>query len=159
MAQSTVEFRKAEKTQLKPRKKIRKKGKRVIKHVVALRKVKKSALRAREKRAIKTRRAISPRHKADLVKPDEPFAILQMKGDMFSTAIRKFDYDPVTLTLKVQFWKVRVKKKRVVSRRPGGIYLYFVVPPKVHEDLIRASSKGRYFYYNIRGLYNFTRLG
>ncbi|MHA2219950.1 MAG: KTSC domain-containing protein, partial [Candidatus Hodarchaeales archaeon] len=128
--------------------KTQKRGKRIIKQVIALRKVKKKALKARERRAIKTEKVISPRHEADLTGP-VAFAILQMEGDILSTAIYTFDYDPSTLTLQIQFWKIRVKNKRVVSRRPGNVYMYFQVPSSIHDNLIRASSKGRYFYYNI----------
>jgi hypothetical protein len=151
MVQSVAEFRSKQKA-------IRKKGKRVIKDVIALRKKKRKALRQRSKRAIISERVISPRHEARLEGPST-FGILQMEGDILSTAIYYFDYDPDTLTLIVQFWKVRVKNKRVVSRRPGNKYMYYGVPSEIHSKFVGASSKGRFFYYNIRGLYNFQRLG
>jgi hypothetical protein len=137
----------------------RKKGKRVIKQVIALRNKNKRTLRAREKIALKHERVVSPRHTANLIQPSQPFAILQMKGDYLSTAIYQFDYDPGTLTLKVQFWKVRIRNKRVVSRSPGGIYMYFEVPSRIYENFVNASSKGRYFYYNIRGRFTKGRIG
>ena len=129
---------------------IRKQAKTVRKQTVKLRTVSRKALKQREKRAIKTERAISPRYQADLIMPGVPFAVEQMEGVLDSTAICNFDYDPLTLTLKVQFWRSRIRKGKVVSQRPGSVYIYFQVPEKVHQEFIRASSKGRYFYYNIR---------
>jgi hypothetical protein len=141
------------------KRKTQKRGKRIIKEVVALRKQKRRVLKARERRAIKHEKVISPRHKADLILPGESFAILQMKGDMLSTAIYQYDYDPSTLTLLIQFWRIRVRNNRVVSRRPGSEYMYFQVTSRTYEGLVRASSKGRYFYYNIRGRFPFKRMG
>ena len=151
MVQSVVEFRKRQKV-------IRKKSKRVIKQVIALRKTKRKALRQRAKRTIITKRAISTRVEAGLIGPKR-FAVQQLEGFLDSTAIKEFDFDPLTLTLKIQFWISRIKKGRVVSRKPGGIYIYFEVPSREYEGLLGASSKGRYFYYRIRGRYNFQRLG
>ena len=38
-------------------------------------------------------------------------------------------------------------------------YRYFAVPAAVHEALLVATSKGRYFNQAIRGQYRFVRLG
>jgi hypothetical protein len=40
----------------------------------------------------------------------------------------------------------------------GSIYRYFGVPPHVHEALLCASSKGRYFNAAIRSSFRFERL-
>jgi len=40
----------------------------------------------------------------------------------------------------------------------GSIYRYFGVPPHVHQALLRAISKGRYFNAAIRSSFGFERL-
>ena len=39
----------------------------------------------------------------------------------------------------------------------GAVYCYFGVPPKVHQDLISAPSKGRYFNLSIRGRFAYRK--
>ena len=39
-----------------------------------------------------------------------------------------------------------------------AIYQYFGVPASVHEDLLRAPSKGSYFNRAIRGKFRYSRL-
>ena len=39
------------------------------------------------------------------------------------------------------------------------LYRYFAVPGAVHEALLAATSKGRYFNQAIRGQYRFVRIG
>lgn len=144
-----VVFRKRQKAQ-------QKKAKRVIKQVIALRKTKRRALKQRSKRAIITEKVISPRHKAELIRPGDPFQF--QRGDLESTAIASFSYDPLTLTLTIQFWIVKVRKGVIISKRRGNTYIYFRVPEKVHNDFIKASSKGRYFNTYIKTQYDFKPL-
>ena len=40
-----------------------------------------------------------------------------------------------------------------------AVYRYFAVPAAVHEALLAATSKGRYFNQAIRGQYRFVRAG
>ena len=40
----------------------------------------------------------------------------------------------------------------------GSKYRYFNVPQFIYDDLVNASSKGRYFWRNIRGVYEYQRL-
>ena len=40
----------------------------------------------------------------------------------------------------------------------GSIYRYFGVPPHVHQALLGASSKGRYFNASIRSSFRFERI-
>lgn len=40
----------------------------------------------------------------------------------------------------------------------GSIYRYFALPPDVHQALLGASSKGRYFNAAIRSSFRFERL-
>lgn len=40
----------------------------------------------------------------------------------------------------------------------GGIYQYFDVPAHIHQALMTAPSKGRFFVENIRGVYRYARV-
>jgi len=40
----------------------------------------------------------------------------------------------------------------------GGIYQYFNVPINEYKALMSADSHGSYFYHNIRGGYEYTKL-
>ena len=68
-----------------------------------------------------------------------------------STAIYKMGYDPNRQILYITFWTYKM-------RGAGDTYAYYMVPPDVWESLNEASSKGRYFYYNIRLNYRYKRL-
>ena len=39
----------------------------------------------------------------------------------------------------------------------GPLYCYFGVPPEVHQELIRAPSKGKYFNLCIRGHFPYRK--
>lgn len=39
----------------------------------------------------------------------------------------------------------------------GAIYCYFGVPPKMHQELISAPSKGKYFNQYIRGHFAYRK--
>lgn len=43
--------------------------------------------------------------------------------------------------------------------RSRAVYRYFAVPTAVHESLLVATSKGRYFNQAIRDQYRFVRVG
>lgn len=45
-----------------------------------------------------------------------------------------------------------------VEFRSGAIYRYHQVPEKTYADLLRATSKGRYFSTRIRGKHQFERV-
>ena len=141
----------------------RKQAKKIIKSTVRVRKGKRWASRARGKRAYRTPEGISYRHKAGLaqpydLKPNKPFTVFPMKGTFLSVPIHSFDYDPETMSLRVRFWRNKIRKRRVVSHTPGPIYIYFQIPMKIYEGFLGASSKGRFFLYMIRGKYDFKRL-
>jgi hypothetical protein len=40
----------------------------------------------------------------------------------------------------------------------GGIYQYFDVPAQIHQALMAAPSKGKFFAQNIRGAYRYARV-
>ena len=64
---------------------------------------------------------------------------------MPSTVIRSFAYDRASAALDVMF----------IS---GRGYRYFLVPPRIADELGEAFSKGRYFNARIRDHYPFEEL-
>lgn len=63
-----------------------------------------------------------------------------------STTLAKVAYHPDRQLLQLEF-------------RDRAVYQYFEVPAEVHQALLRASSKGRYFNLSIRGRYTCARIG
>ena len=61
-----------------------------------------------------------------------------------SSAISSVGYDERSSVLEVQF-------------ESGAVYDYFDVPPKVYQDLLKASSKGSFVSQRIRDQYPFVR--
>ena len=97
-------------------------------------------------------RVYSPRWETKLAQQAvgyKPFAT-QQKVSGESTAIYSMSYNPKTKWLWITFWKYKQKG-------PGSSYVYYGVPQEVWEMLVEASSKGRYFWYYIRGSYNYSR--
>jgi hypothetical protein len=62
-----------------------------------------------------------------------------------STAIESVRYDDAANTLDIVF-------------KTGRVYRYFAVPATVHQELLGADSKGRYFNEVIRPRYPCERL-
>lgn len=54
-----------------------------------------------------------------------------------SSNLSEVGYDPATKILEIAFTR-------------GGVYQYFAVPDSVHQDLMAATSIGRYFDLNIK---------
>ena len=103
--------------------------------------------------------AISMRHRKHLIDPDRPFAAAISDQERIasglglgSTAIVTFEYFEERRMLVLHWWKDW--KKQI----PGTKYAYFDVPIWKYDRLVRASSKGRYIYYNIRTSHPFKRL-
>lgn len=46
----------------------------------------------------------------------------------------------------------------VVGFHGGGVYSYSSVPESTVEALLSASSKGSYFYYNIRNSFSWSKI-
>ncbi|MDM8346921.1 KTSC domain-containing protein [Pseudochrobactrum sp. sp1633] len=63
-----------------------------------------------------------------------------------SSNIASVGYDEISQTLEIEFLS-------------GGIYEYYNVPENVYQELISASSVGRYFAQRVRSTYNFSRVG
>jgi hypothetical protein len=40
----------------------------------------------------------------------------------------------------------------------GGVYQYYDVPTDVYDELMNASSQGKYFIANIKDNYNFKKI-
>jgi hypothetical protein len=72
-------------------------------------------------------------------KPD--FLVQPVQSTTLSTAA----YDSLSQRLRLEF-------------RSRAVYVYYHVPPTVHEALIAAPSKGAYFNRNIRGRFPFQKL-
>ena len=62
-----------------------------------------------------------------------------------STVLATVGYDEARELLQVEFCG-------------RAIYLYFGVPPTVHQALLGAPSKGKYFNQNIRGRFAYRSL-
>jgi hypothetical protein len=62
-----------------------------------------------------------------------------------STTLTTVAYDTASQMLRLEF-------------RSRAVYCYFGVPPRVHQDLLAANSKGSYFNRNIRGRFPYHRL-
>ena len=61
-----------------------------------------------------------------------------------STSLASVGYDLASRTLEVEFHK-------------GGVYRYFGVPSSVHESLMKAPSKGRFFVTEVRDRFPYSR--
>jgi hypothetical protein len=103
-------------------------------------------------------RGISLRHEANLTgpikfSPELDNIAREAFGHGFrSTAIVTYEYQPETRRLILHWWKDW--KRRI----PGPKYAYLNVPEAIYIELVQASSKGRYIYYNIRTSFKFIRL-
>ncbi len=62
-----------------------------------------------------------------------------------SSNLASVGYDEKSKTLEIQF-------------NHGGIYEYYDVEKEIYEALMNAESHGRYFYYNIRDDYDYSRI-
>jgi hypothetical protein len=62
-----------------------------------------------------------------------------------SSDLKSVGYETATRILTIEF-------------NSGGIYDYLEVPSSIHEGLMHASSKGKYFHQNIKDRYKFRRV-
>lgn len=63
-----------------------------------------------------------------------------------SSNIASVGYDSATETLEVEFLN-------------GSIYQYYNVPENMYDQLIKASSKGRFLHTYIKNAYPYSRIG
>lgn len=61
-----------------------------------------------------------------------------------SSDIISIGYDPALQQMEVEF------------RRGDKLYLYWDVPQEVYDELMIASSVGKYFASRVKGVYRFT---
>lgn len=66
--------------------------------------------------------------------------------DVSSSQIKQIGYDDITKKLRVFF-------------NTGGIYDYYEVPETIWESFKNADSKGIFFSTNIKGIYEFNKIG
>lgn len=69
-----------------------------------------------------------------------------LKQSVASTNLTSVGYDEETQTLEVEFLN-------------GRVYQYYGVPNNMHDQLMRAPSKGQFFITYIRNNYPFSRVG
>lgn len=62
-----------------------------------------------------------------------------------SSNIDSIGYDPVNMTLEVEFVT-------------GSVYQYDNVGQDTYDELMNASSKGSYFYHNIRNEFSYKKV-
>lgn len=90
---------------------------------------------------------VSERGRAIMMAAPAPGQPLTPQGlFLASTAIAEYRYNPTLLILRITFVE-------------GGVYDYFGVDSFTVLSLSRASSKGRYFVFNIRNKFRFRRVG
>lgn len=63
-----------------------------------------------------------------------------------SSNIASIGYDEASQTLEIGFIN-------------GSIYQYYNVPPNLHEELMRTSSKGRFLNTYIKNAFPYSRVG
>lgn len=62
-----------------------------------------------------------------------------------STDVASIGYDPNTMTLEVEF-------------KGGSVYHYMDVPDAVYQELMQASSKGKFMHANIKNSYRYMKI-
>lgn len=62
-----------------------------------------------------------------------------------SSSLASVGYERGSRTLELEF-------------RKGGVYRYFEVPAALHEALLRAPSKGRFFAAELRNRFPYARV-
>ena len=63
-----------------------------------------------------------------------------------SSNIRSVGYDITTQTLEVEF-------------QSGGVYQYYGVPEFLHQEIMKAPSKGQFLNQYIKNAYPYSRVG
>ena len=62
-----------------------------------------------------------------------------------SSNLRSVGYDPSSKTLEIEF-------------NSGGVYQYHNVPQTIYEQLMMASSHGKFFHALIRNVYGYSKI-
>ena len=80
-----------------------------------------------------------------LVKPDQDATTMDMRH-VHSSNISSIGYDKKESFLVIRFTN-------------GSLYKYYNVPPNVYHELMKATSHGGYFHAEIKGKYEYTKIG
>ena len=62
-----------------------------------------------------------------------------------SSNLHSVGYDPDTQILEIEF-------------KTGGVYEYSGVPKEIYQQLIAASSHGKFFHAHIKNVYRYKRI-
>ncbi len=62
-----------------------------------------------------------------------------------SSNLKSVGYDKAKSQLEIEF-------------NSGGIYVYYNVPENIFDDLMEASSKGKYFHKFINEVFGYTKI-
>ncbi len=62
-----------------------------------------------------------------------------------SSSIVSVGYDPATETLEIEF-------------NSGAVYQYYNVSQSIYEELMEASSKGKFFAYQVKNFFPYSRV-
>jgi len=96
---------------------------------------------------------LEPEQEAELTAPDVGEIDIEGNEDpqrwipfVASSAVAEAQYSFLNQQVKVRFLK------------SGAVYVYYGVPPEVWREFTAAPSAGRYFVYNIRNNYEFSRI-
>jgi len=69
-----------------------------------------------------------------------------LKHGVVSSNISAIGYDPATETLEVEFLS-------------GAVYQYYGVPQYLHDEIMKAPSKGQFLNMYIKNSYAYSRVG
>jgi hypothetical protein len=68
------------------------------------------------------------------------------RNQVASSNIASIGYDTTTQTLEVEF-------------QSGWVYQYYGVPEILHQEIMRAPSKGQFLHQYIKNAYPYSRVG
>ncbi|WP_224268410.1 KTSC domain-containing protein [Haloprofundus salinisoli] len=71
--------------------------------------------------------------------------VVRTRLPVSSSSLRSVGYDEDEETLELEF-------------HSGGVYEYEGVAEETYEELLHASSRGRYFHENVRGEHDYRRI-
>lgn len=62
-----------------------------------------------------------------------------------SSMIQSIGYDERAQTLEIEFHN-------------GSVYQYYEVPKRIYEEMMKSSSLGKYFIFEIKGGYQYAKV-
>lgn len=91
---------------------------------------------------VKQHKGFLSKKQVEEIKKEERF---YQRTNISSSNIAAVGYDAENQILEIEF-------------NHGGVYQYFEVPKEEYDSLMSASSHGSYFYHNIRGVYQYSKI-